>query len=177
MACDIMIDASIGDGCSNGQGGVSEFYPFPFLKDAFTVVAGEATDMNVALTEAFKFVLTPGDANTLEQPSIADHKTGTTVCTQTLNAQLTGYTAAGNDALHKFEVGKSSGVLKDRSGVYHWLAADEGFNNVTVNPVTGGARTDFTGNNIICVAETKKVAPILSSTAVTAFLAIVTEPI
>ena len=177
MACDIILDASIGDGCSTGQGGVAKFYPFPFLADAFTVVDGEATDMNVALTEAFEFVLTPGDANTLEQPDVTDHKTGTTVCTQTLNAQLTGYTAAGNNTLNKFKVGKGSGVLVDRSGVYHWLAADEGFNNVTVNPVTGGARTDFTGNNIICVAETKKVAPILSSTAVTAFLAIVTAPV
>ncbi len=176
MACDIKVDTSIGDDCNTGQGGVSYFYPFPFLENAFTVVDGEATAMDAGLTAAYSFAIAAGDGNSLEQPMIVDQKTGNKVCTQTFTAQLIGYTASGNNSLDRFATGKSSGVLRDRNGVYYWIASDEGFNNVTINPVTGAGINDFNGNNIIAVATTKKVAPILDSATVTAFLAVVVAP-
>lgn len=177
MACDIVLDKSIGEQCTKGQGGNSIFYPFNFIVDAFTVVAGEATAMNVALTEAFSFAISTGDGNTLSQPLVADSITGNKVCTQTMVAQLLGETAAGNDTLDKFAGAKTSGVLKGRDGKYRWLAADEGFQNITVDPTTGGARNDFKGSTITTVSITGKVAPILDDATVTAFLAVVTAPV
>jgi hypothetical protein len=172
--CDIAIGANISEVCTNTNGGNEVFYPFNFIADAFTVVAGVATAMNEALTTAYNYTI-DGDGNTLTQSKVSDFKTGTSVVTQTLVNQLKQVTGATNVELDKVAEGKISGVLKDNNGVYHWVGHENGFNVTrTVEAISGGARTDFNGYNVTLVAENKAFAPTLDAATVTAFLAIVT---
>ena len=172
MACDIAIGANRDKVCNNLQGGNEEFYFFNYIDDAFTVVAGEATTVNVGLTAAYKYVI-QGDGNTFTQSSVTDAKVGTKVSTQTLVGQLKQVNAATNVELDKLASGTIAGVIKDRNGVYHWFAKDSVNVTSTIEAVTGGARTDFNGYNVTLVAETLELAPILDAATVTAFLALV----
>jgi hypothetical protein len=176
MSCDTKVTASLGDKCNNQQGGASYFYPFPYLKDAFTVVGGEATAVNVLLTEAFSFAIAAGDANSLTQPMTIDGKIGNKVCVQTFTAQLIGNDAVSNGVLDDWAAGKSSGVVMDRNGVCYWIGADDGFDTTVVEPTTGAGINDFNGNTITTTSRTKKVAAILDDATKTAFLAIVVDP-
>jgi hypothetical protein len=170
--CDIAIGASLDDNCTTGQGGVEEFYPFNFVTDAFTVVDGIATSMNVALTAAYKYV-NGSDANTFTDVLLADKKTGNSVATQTLVYQLNKIKGATNLELTKLAQGKMSGVLKDNAGVYHWVGAEKGFNvSANVEAVSGGGTNDVSGYNVTLISENKALAPTLDAATVTAFLAI-----
>ena len=174
MSCDIAIGANRLQPCTILQGGNEEFYPFNFITDAFTVTAGIATALNVALTVAYKYEIA-GDGNTLTQSSVSDYKAGTSVVTQTLVNQLKQVDGVTNVELTKLAQGKISGVLKDGNGVYHWVGHENGFNVTrTVEAVSGGARADFNGYNVTLVAENKDLAPTLDAATITAFLAIVT---
>jgi len=174
MACNIAIGANRTEPCNNLNGGIEVFYPFNYIDDAFTVVDGIATAMNVALTVAYRYEIT-GDANTLTESKLVDAKTGNSVVTQTVVNQLKKIDGVTNEELEKLAEGKISGVLKDRNSVYHWVGAENGFNlTSTVEAVSGGTKQDFNGYNITLVAENKKFAPTLDDTARDAFLAIVT---
>ena len=91
MACDITQGRL--RACKDGLGGQSTLYLFNQLEDAFTVINGEATAMNAALTAAYKFEL-EGDGNTLEESMVGDRNTGTRVNTQTLTIVLKNMDAA-----------------------------------------------------------------------------------
>jgi len=173
MACDIAIGVNQEDVCNNLQGGNEEFYPFAFLDDAFTVVDGVATAMNVALTVAYKYV-SNSDTNTFTDILLADAKTKSSIVTQTLVYQLYKVDGATNFELAKLAQGKHSGILKDNNGVYHWVGHEAGWNvSRQVEALTGGARTDVNGYNMTMIAENKDFAPTLDAATVTAFLAIV----
>ena len=172
--CDIAIGANRGKQCVSTNGGLEVFYPFNFIEDAFTVVGGVATAMNIGLTVAYRYDII-GDGNTLTQTGVGDAKTGSYVVTQTLVNQMSVVDGPTNVELTKLAQGNVSGVLKDRNGKYHWVGHENGFNVTrTVEAVSGGARTDFNGYNVTLVAENKALAPVLDDATVTAFLAIVT---
>lgn len=172
--CDIAIGANLDDNCTNGQGGLEEFYPFNFVADAFTVVDGVATSMSASLTTAYKYV-NGSDSNTFTDVLLADKKTGNSVATQTLVYQLNKVKGATNIELTKLAQGKMSGVLKDNNGVYHWVGHENGFNvSANVEALSGAAKTDVNGYNVTLVSENKTLAPTLDAATVAAFLAIVT---
>ena len=156
----------------NLQGGVREIYFFNYLDDAFTVAANVATAMNAGLTAAYKYVI-QGDGNTLQESAVSDKKIGTKVNTQTLVTQLKQINSATNVQLDLMLEGQNSAVIKDWNNQYRWVAPN-GFNvTSTAESVTGGTRTDFNGYNVTLISETKDLAPILDSSTVTAFLAVV----
>lgn len=170
MACDIAIGANRGRVCDNLQGGNTRFYFFNYLDNAFTVTAGVATAINIALTTVYEYVV-EGDGNTFTQSTVVDKKTGTKVNTQTLVGQLKAINAATNVELDKLASGNIGGVVKDRNGNYHWFAKDGVNVTATIESVTGGAATDFNGYNVTLVAETLDKAPVLDSATATALLA------
>lgn len=171
--CDIAIGANLDDNCTNGQGGVEEFYPFNFIDSAFTVVDGIGTAMNVGLLAAYKYV-NGSDNNTFTDVLLADKKTGNSVATQTLVYQLNKVKGATNVELTKLAQGKMSGILKTNDGVYHWVGAEKGFNvSANVEAVSGGGVNDVNGYNVTLISENKTLAPTLDAATVTAFLAIV----
>jgi hypothetical protein len=169
MACDLT--AGRAKVCKDGISGNSKFYAFNSVEDAFTVVAGQATAINPALTTVFEYDL-EGDGNTLVQNLVGDRNTGTTINTQTLTLILKKMDATTSAEMNILVKGYPQGVVKDRNGNYHAIGLDDGI-DFTVDASTGGAKTDLNGYTLTGVATTGSIAPILDSATVTAFLALV----
>tara|TARA_R110000744_G_scaffold114595_1_gene214441 strand:- start:3188 stop:3709 length:522 start_codon:yes stop_codon:yes gene_type:complete len=169
MACDI--NNGRDRACKDGLGGNSTLYLYNELADAFTVLNGEATAMNVLLTEAWAFPL-EGDGNTLEQSMVSDRNTGTKVNTQTLTVMLKVMDAATNAQFNLMAAGYPQAVVVDRNGNHHAIGLDDGI-DFTVLASTGGAKTDMNGYTLTGVATTQNLSPILDDSTVTAFEAIV----
>jgi hypothetical protein len=169
MACDI--NNGRDRACKDGLGGNSTLYLYNELADAFTVLNGEATAMNVLLTEAWAFPL-EGDGNTLEQSMVSDRNTGTKVNTQTLTVMLKVMDAATNAQFNLMAAGYPQAVVVDRNGNHHAIGLDDGI-DFTVLASTGGAKTDMNGYTLTGVATTQNLSPILDDSTVTAFEGIV----
>ncbi len=169
MACDITIGRD--RACKDGLGGNSTLYLYNELADAFTVLNGEATAMNVLLTAAFAFPL-EGDGNTLEQSMVSDRNTGTKVNTQTLTVMLKNMDAATNAEFNLLAAGYPQAVVVDRNGNHHAIGLDDGI-DFTVLASTGGAKTDMNGYTLTGVATTTDIAPLLDDATVAEFEAVV----
>ena len=169
MACDITIGRD--RACKDGLGGNSTLYLYNELADAFTVLGGEATAMNVLLTAAFAFPL-EGDGNTLEQSMVSDRNTGTKVNTQTLTVMLKNMDAATSAEFNLLAAGYPQAVVVDRNGNHHAIGLDDGI-DFTVLASTGGAKTDMNGYTLTGIATTTDIAPLLDEATVTAFEAVV----
>ena len=169
MACDITIGRD--RACKDGLGGNSTLYLYNELADAFTVLGGEATAMNVLLTAAFAFPL-EGDGNTLEQSMVSDRNTGTKVNTQTLTVMLKNMDAATSAEFNLLAAGYPQAVVVDRNGNHHAIGLDDGI-DFTVLASTGGAKTDMNGYTLTGVATTTDIAPLLDDSTVLAFEAVV----
>jgi len=169
MACDITIGRD--RACKDGLGGNSTLYLYNELADAFTVLNGEATAMNVLLTAAFAFPL-EGDGNTLEQSMVSDRNTGTKVNTQTLTVMLKNMDAATSAEFNLLAAGYPQAVVVDRNGNHHAIGLDDGI-DFTVLASTGGAKTDMNGYTLTGVATTTDIAPILDDATVAEFEAVV----
>lgn len=157
--------------CKDGLGGQSTLYLYNSLEDAFTVLNGEATAMNVGLTAAYAYPL-EGDGNTLEQNMVSDRNTGTRVNTQTLTIVLKNMDAATNAEFNLLAAGYPQAVVVDRNGNYIALGLDDGI-DFTVVSTTGGAKTDMNGYTLTGVSTTSELAPQLDDSTQTAFLAVV----
>lgn len=169
MACDITNGRE--RACKEGLGGASTLYLFNELADAFTILDGAATDMNVLLTEAYGFPL-EGDGNTLEQSMVSDRNTGTKVNTQTLTVILKNMDASTSAQFNLLSAGYPQAVVVDRNGNHHAIGLDDGI-DFTIVASSGGAKTDLNGYTLTGVSTVSDLAPILDGTAVTAFEAIV----
>lgn len=171
MACTSDITSGRGRVCKNSLGGNSELYIFNYVEDPFTVLNGEATAINVLLTEAFRFEI-EGDGNTLTENFVGERQNGTSVNTQTLVTILKKQDAVTSAELNLLIKGFPQAVVKDRNGVYHALGIDDGI-DFTVDATTGGAKTDLNGYTLTGVSTTGDLSPKLDSATITAFLALV----
>lgn len=169
MACDI--NTGRDRVCKDALGGNAELYLYNALDAPFTVVDGEATAMNVALTAAYKFEL-EGDGNTLEESMVGDRNTGTRVNTQTLTIVLKKPDAATNAQFNLLTAGFPQAVVKDRNGNYRAIGIDDGI-DFTIVESTGGAKSDLSGYTLTGVSTTGTLAPFLDSATQSAFLAVV----
>jgi len=171
MACNI--NNGRDRACKEGLGGASTLYLYNELADAFTVLNGEGTAMNVLLTEAWAFPL-EGDGNTLEQSMVSDRNTGTKVNTQTLTVVLKNMDASTNAQFNLLSAGYPQAVVVDRNGNHHALGLDDGI-DFTVVGSTGGAKTDGNMYTLTGISTVSDLAPILDASTVTAFEAIVED--
>lgn len=169
MACDITKGRN--KQCKSSLGGNANLYLFNFLKDPFTVLNGEATAMNVLLTEAYKYEL-EGDLNTLVQDMVSDRNSGTTVNTQTIVAALKQIDAATSAEFNLLAKGFPMAVIEDRNGNFLAIGIDDGI-DFQVNQQSGGAKTDMNGYTITGVSTVGELAPRLDDTTRDAFLAVV----
>ena len=158
-------------GCKTSLGGNATLYLYNYIEDPFTIVAGEATAVNVALTSVFQYEL-EGDGNTLEESMVGDRNTGTRVNTQTLTFLLKKIDAVTSAEMNLLAGGFPQAVVKDRNGVYHALAIDDGM-DFTIVQGTGGAKTDLNGYTNTGVATTGTLSPKLDAATITAFEALV----
>ena len=169
MICDIT--AGRDRVCKNSLGGNANLYLFNYLEDPFTVVGGEATAMNVALTEAFKYEL-EGDLNTLVEDMVTDRNTGTTVNTQTTTVALKQIDATTSAEMNLVAQSYPMAVIEDRNGVFHAIGIDDGI-DFNVNQSTGGVKTDMNGYPLVGTSTTGTLSPKLDAATITAFLAVV----
>ncbi len=157
--------------CKESLGGQGKLYLYNSLEDPFTIVAGVATAMNASLTVAYEYEL-EGDLNTLVENMVSNRNTGTTVNTQTLVTTLKKIDAATSAEMNLLAKGFPQAVVKDRNGIYHAIAVDDGI-DFMVDQVTGGAKTDLNGYTLTGVSTTGALSPKLDTDTTTAFLAVV----
>jgi len=169
MACDIT-NGRVKQ-CKSQLGGIGSIYFFPYIADPFTLVGGQATAINAALTSIFEYEI-EGDLNTLVESLVSDRNTGTTVNTQTLTVSLKAIDYAAGVQLNLLAKGYPMAVIKDRNGVFHAIGIQDGI-DFTVEENTGGAKSDFNGYTLTGVATTSELSPKLDSATQTAFLAAV----
>jgi hypothetical protein len=169
MACDITSGrARI---CKSSLGGNSILYLYNFVQDPFTIVAGEATAVNAALTVVYAFEL-EGDGNTLVENMVSDRNTSTTVNTQTLTTILKKIDAATSAEMNLLAYSYPQAVVKDRNGVAHALGITDGI-DFTVDSATGGVKTDLNGFTLTGVSTEGALSPKLDPATLTAFEALV----
>jgi len=157
--------------CKNGLGGQSTLYLYDSLPDAFTILDGEATAMNVLLTSAYAYPL-EGDNNTLEQSMVPDRNTGSRVNTQTMTITLKAMDAQTNAEFNILASGYPQAVIVDRNGNWHCLGLDDGI-DFTVVGSTGGAKADLNGYTLTGIGTTKDLAPLMDSATIEAFKLVV----
>lgn len=170
MACDITSGRL--EPCKNSTGGNKAAYFINFVEDAFTVSNGEATAINVAITEVFKYELR-ADGNTLEQEAVSDFNTGTTVITQTLNLALKKLDKDTNNEVKLMAHGRPIIVLQDRNDNYSIVGLTEGADLTSGTSATGGAKADFNGYSLTFVATEPEYGQFLDAATVTALQALV----
>ena len=169
MACDITNGRN--RPCKDSLGGNSVLYLYNGLEDPFTVVDGEATAMNVLLTEAWKFEL-EGDLNTFSEDMPSDRNTFSRVNTQTLSIVLKKMDAETNAQFNLLNAGFPQAVIVTRNGDWTAVGIDDGI-DFQIASETGGAKSDGNLYTLTGVSTTSERAPILDSATVTAFEAIV----
>ncbi len=169
VGCDLT--QGIGRACKNSIGGQANLYLFNSDENPWTIVDGEATAIDPAVTVVYKYEL-EGDGNTLVQNMVSDRNTGTTVNTQTLTTVLKKTDATKSAELNLLAYGFPMAVVEDRNGEFHALAVDDGM-DFTIDEATGGAKTDLNGYTLTGVATTGALAPKLDAATITAFLALV----
>lgn len=170
MAC--LINSGRKVPCKDTQGGLKAAYFINYIEDAFTVTAGEATAINVAVTEVFKYELR-NDGNIFTEAVVSDKNTGTTTNTETLTLALPKLdkdTALQVDLQAK---GRPIIVVQDRNGNYRVAGFSEGMDLTGSDINSGGARADFNGFNLTFTAMEGSTAPYLDSATITALLALV----
>lgn len=169
MACDLTKGrARI---CKEQLGGTTILFLFNFVKDPFTIVAGEATAINVLLTTVFQYDL-EGDGNPLTESMVGDRNTGTSVNTQTILSLIKKQDAATSLEFNLAAKNFPQAVVKDRNGVYHAIGLTEGI-DFTIEATTGSAHADFNGYTITGTSIEGDLSPKLDSATITAFEALV----
>ena len=169
MACDITQGRA--KECKDGIGGATELFLFNFVEDPFTVAAGEATAMNVAITAAYKYDL-QGDGHILDENVVSARNEGTTLNTQTITAILQKIDASTSAEMNLVAKSIPQAVVKDRNGNYFAVGITDGIDfSIVAN--TGSAKGDLNGYTLSGVSTEQDFAPILDSATVTAFLAVV----
>ena len=167
--CDIT--AGRGRACKDSIAGVRKMFLYNYLEDPFTIVAGEATSMNVLLTEAFEYDLA-GNGQVLDENVVGSIDNGTRLNTQTITAVLQKIDAATSAELNLVAKSLPQAVIQTRDGNYHAVGVSEGI-NFSIVENTGSAKGDLSGYTLTGISEEKDLSPILDSATVTAFLAVV----
>lgn len=157
--------------CKDAIGGLKAAYFLNFQEDAFTITAGEATAIDIGVTEVFKYELL-ADGNTLVENITSDQNNGTTIFEQVLTLALKKITAATAVEVNALAKGRPIIVVQDRMGNYKIVGISDG-TVLTGDSNSGGAKADFNGYNLTFTATETDPAPTLDSATVTALLALV----
>ena len=169
MAC--VLTSGRTEPCKDSIGGLKNVYFLDFIEDAFTVAAGEATAIDVSITEVFKYELL-NDGNTFIETFTADQNAGTSIYEQVLTLALKKQTLASANELDLLVKGRPIVVVEDRMGNYKVAGISDG-TVITGDLQSGGAKAEFNGINLTVTATETSPAPYLDSATETAFLALV----
>lgn len=158
--------------CKDSVGGIKKALFLDYVEDAFTVAAGQATAINIAVTEVFEYDLRP-DNNTFSESVVSDRNTGTTVNTQTAEIRLIKQDHATSNEIKLMAHGRPIIVLVGYDGSYRVMGHGEGADLTGSNIQSGGAKGDFNGYDLTFTATETELAPYLDEATVTAIEALV----
>jgi hypothetical protein len=173
MAC--LLTTGRTEPCKDAVGGLKSIYFFDFIEDSFTITAGEATAMNVSVTEAFKYDLLSDD-NNFEEVGTSDQTTGTYTVAQTLTASLKKQDGATANEINLLSKARPVAVVRDRMDNYKVIGISDGL-VVSGTGSSGGEKASFNGYTLTCTATEIAFAPALDATALAAFEAIVSATV
>ena len=169
MAC--VLTSGRTEPCRDAVGGLKSAIFIDYLEDAFTIAAGEATAIDAAVTEVFKYELL-ADGNTLVETFTADQNNGTSIYEQVLTMALKKQDKDTANELSLIVKARPIVVLQFRDGTYKIVGISDG-TVATGDIQSGGAKADFNGYNLTLTATEVAPAPTLDSATVTALLALV----
>lgn len=168
MAC--ILTTGRTEPCRDAIGGLKAIYLYDFFDDSFTIVSGEATAMDIALTENYKYELL-ADGNTLVETFTADANNGTSIYEQVLTVALKKQDKVTAQEIALILKGRPAAVVQFRDGSYKIVGISDGTVG-TGSVESGGAKGDFNGYNLVLTATEVQPAPTLDEATVTAFLAV-----
>ena len=170
MACDFLTKGR-SKKCKESIGGNLKLYVWNSIEEPFTIVNGEATAMNVLLTESFEYDLV-GNGNPYEQSLVTDRETQTVTNTQTITALFSQMDAATSLEFNLMAKGYPQAIIRDRNNKYYLVGQTEGI-DFNITATTGGAQKDFNGYTVVGTSIEQNLSPILDEATVTAFLSTV----
>lgn len=169
MACTLTSGRT--EPCRDAIGGLKAAYFIDFVEDSFTIAAGEATAIDAAVTEVFKYELL-ADGNTMVETFTADANNGTSIYEQVLTLALKKQDADTANELALIVKSRPIVVVQHRDGSYKIVGISDG-TVATGDIQSGGAKADFNGYNLTLTATEVLPAPSLDSSTITALLALV----
>ena len=153
--------------CLDAVSGLKAFYLLDFVEDSFTITGGEATAINAAVTEVFKYELL-ADGNTFVETFTADRNNGTSIYEQVLTVALKKQTKESADELALVVKSRPVAVIEFRDGRKVVCGISDG-TVATGDIQSGGAKADFNGYNLTLTATEVLPAPTLDESTNTAF--------
>ena len=169
MAC--VLTSGRTEPCRDAVGGIKSVFFLDYLQDSFTVTANEATAIDAAVTEVFKYDLL-ADGNSLVETFTADANAGTSIYSQVLTLALKKQDKATTNEISLIVKARPIVVVQFRSGEYKIAGIEDG-TVATGDIQSGGAKGDFNGYNLVLTATETKPAPSLDASTITALLALV----
>ena len=160
--------------CKDAVGGIKKAIFLDYVENAFTVVAGEATAVNVAVTEVFEYELR-ADNNTFTESIVSDKNTGTTVNTQTAEIRLKKQTLESANEIKLMAYGRPIIIFVGYDNSYKVMGLSEGSDLTGSNIQSGGVKTDFNGYDLTFTAMETSLAPYLDAATITAVEALVSN--
>lgn len=172
MACNLTTGRT--EPCKDSAGGIKKGIFIDFVENAFTLSAGQATGINVAVTEVFEYGLR-SDNNTFTESIVSDKNTGTSINTQTAEMRLIKQDYETSRELKLMASGRPIIVLVGYDGSYKVMGATEGCDLTGSNIQSGGAKADFNGYDLTFTATELELAPYLDASTITALEALVSN--
>lgn len=157
--------------CKDTIGGIKAAWFIDYIASPFTVSAGQATAINIGITEVFKYELR-SDNNTLTESIVSDKNTGVSLNTQTLELRLKKQDYSTSAEIKLLASARPIIVVQGYDGSYKALGITDGCDLTASNIQSGGAKGDFSGYDLTFTAEEANLAPFLDSTTVTALVAL-----
>jgi hypothetical protein len=171
-ACEFITNGRLLE-CKNYTGGLVNAYFAPWSNIGATVTDDELTSLGT-LDEVFKFEL-KNTGNTYVETETASRDNGTIFYDSQLNLVLTGLTAALVNQAKLLSRDRMLIFLEDNNGRYHAIGLKNGADKTTGTRELGGALGDFYGLKMTLQALEPETAPILSDSAITSLLALVSD--
>ena len=169
MAC--VLTSGRSEPCSDAIGGIKKLYLLDYIEDSFTVVAGEATAIDVGVTAVYGYDLL-NDGNTFAEAFEQDINAGTSTYIQTVTLALKKQSKLFAQELALIVKARPIAVVLDRMDNYKIVGISDG--TVSSGSLeSGGAKNEFNGINLVLTATETEPAPYLDATTVTAFIALI----
>lgn len=170
MACDFITSGRLLE-CKNFSGGLKNAYFAPFADYAFTTTSSELTSIGT-LDEVFKFEL-KNTGNVPAETETASRDNGTIFYDATIELVLTGLSAPLVNQAKLLSRDRMVLFLEDNNGLVHCFGIANGVDKTTGTREIAGDLGGFYGLKMTFQSLEPDAAPILSSSAKTSLLAIV----